>query len=75
MFQSIIQSRCVNLELNLSNLFIGEKSAALVANWIKNGDISISKLNLSQNLLGDQGLKIVARALSSCNFIYYVDIK
>ena len=66
-------TRCVNLELNLSSLFLGESSATLIAEWIKNKEIRVSKLKLNQNQLGDKGLKSLAQALSQSDSIYFVD--
>jgi len=56
-------------------MFLGEKSAALIASWIKNKEINISKIDLSQNQLGDTGLKNLARVLSLSNSVFYVDLR
>jgi hypothetical protein len=69
-----VQTRCVNLKLNLSGLFLGEKCASLIAEWIRSREIEITRLDLGSNNLGDKGVYNISRAVCQSDSIYYLNL-
>ena len=66
-------SKCINRKLNLFNMFLGVKSANLIARWLIAEKIDVTHLLLGQNNLGDEGLETMASVLMMKKSIVVVD--
>jgi len=66
--------KCINRKLNLSKLFLGPRSASLLAFWIRTEQIDITHLNLSWNNLGNNGVYNLSVSICSSRSLVSVDI-
>ena len=69
-----INEKCKNRILNLTNMFLGPITAALVAKWLMLGHIDITHLLMGQNNLGDLGLEKIAPAIALSKSLICVDL-
>ena len=72
-FADNCMNKCINRKLNLFNMFLGLKSAQLIARWLIADKIDITHLLLAQNNIGDEGLETMASVLMMKKTIVVVD--
>ena len=73
-FAEAINEKCINRQLNLTNMFLGAITATLIAKWMMLGQIDITHLLLGQNNLGDLGLEKIAPAICLNKALISVDL-
>lgn len=73
-FEEYCEKNCVSRRINLQNLMLKENSMIELAKILKNHAYGIARLNLRENQIRDQGIKILAEALSKNSSIVHLDI-
>jgi len=61
--------------LDLSKNKIGENSLKAITNWLENDNYFLQRLNLSNNLFGDDGLEYISSMLKVNTSIVHLDIQ